>query len=858
MQQLLLLLFTTIIFSASAQNVIKGRVIDADDREPLPAASARIIDKAGKIKKFASTNAAGQFSITIPAGDSLRLQFAKMSYSTIEYRLDTLNMADSLFVSLPVNAVRLNEVGVRAKRIRENGDTVTYNVGAFTRKQDRSIGEVMNRMPGLEVDESGKVQYQGTDINKLYVEGNDVTGGKYGVVTKNVQAKDVKAVEVLENHQPMQVLRGLSFSDQAAVNLKLKEGAKAKVTAHGDIGTGYCESEHFLYLGELFTMTIKGNVQNITSLKLNNTGTTLGGTNTGFYGSNGGESLNQYISIGGVEAVNNRSATFSTSTTWKNRHSGQWRVQGDYGYDHLWADNSSVKTYFLPEGDRIIVEDRHGDSHTHSASLTANYELNQKTYYLNNNLTFNGSWADTDIDITGTLGNRQQASTPSYDISNRLKVIKRFGEKHMITFNSTNQWLYKPQNLWVDLDNTADNGTVSRYGSDVRQQAFFTDERASYGFIMGKVIATVEGGVAAFIRHLESGITGDVVLPDIDAENDFSTNYLRVFAQPKLELNLRRINFNLTVPLNYYSYFFGGALKNRNEVFVSPNLSIQWKPNARHTVNIAASARRTPASLGNILRGDILADYRTFNAGIDDYYAFTGQTVQGRWEWRNPRVGWFGTLFLEQSWNQMKYGTAQTIIGDYVINSYRSEPSKSESSSIFGRVQKSLDALSSTISFNAGYRRGSSSVFSQGNPVDRKTGSLSLSTFADMKFLSWLNGTYGFGFARNTLDLSDMPSNRIDSYSHNFSLSATPGKWIFRVYGNHNRTRIERHVYENVLSIAGFIRYHINSRFQLQLNAHNLLDKRRIVNRSFSELGSVESTSYRRGRQFLVTLRIIK
>ena len=115
----------------------------------------------------------------------------------------------------------------------------------------------------------------------------------------------------------MQVLRGLSFSDQAAVNLKLKEGAKAKVTVHGDIGTGYCESEHFLYLGELFTMTIKGNVQNITSLKLNNTGMPLGGTNTGFYGSNGGESLNQYISIGSVAAVNNRSATFSTSTNWK-------------------------------------------------------------------------------------------------------------------------------------------------------------------------------------------------------------------------------------------------------------------------------------------------------------------------------------------------------------------------------------------------------------------------------------------------------------------------------------------------------------------------------------------------------------
>lgn len=850
------------MLSAAAQNVIVGIVVDEDEGLPLPAVSARIIDQTGKIKKFASTNASGQFSIVAPSGDSLRLQLAKMSYKTLEYSLDTLDMTDTLRVVMPINAVSLKEVGVRAKRIRENGDTVTYNVGAFARGQDRSIGEVMNRMPGLDVDDSGKVQYQGNDINRLYVEGNDITGGKYGVVTKNLQAKDVRAVEVLENHQPMQVLRGLSFSDQAAVNLKLKDGAKAKVTAHGDIGTGYSERAHALYFGSLFAMTIKGNVQNVTSFKVNNTGTPLAGTNSGFYGSSGGESLNQYISIGGVggsgNTLLNRSASFSTNTTWKNRRGGQWRMMADYGYDHLWADRSSITTYYLPEGDRIIVEDRHADSHTHTASLSANYELNEKTYYLNNNLTMNGSWSDTDINIAGTLGNRQSASTPSYDIANRLKLIKRFGEKHMITFNSTNQWLYKPQHLWVDLDNSADNGVVSSYGSNVRQNAFFTDERASYGFIMGRVITSLEGGVAAFIRHLESDVIGDIELPDINASNDFSTNYLRVFIQPKFELNLRRISFNLSVPVNYYSYFFGGALDNRNEVFVSPNLSVQWKPNTRHTVNIAASARRTPASLGNILRGDILADYRTFNAGIDDYYAFTGQTVQARWEWRNARTGWFSQVFLEQSWNQMKYGTSQTLIGDYVVNSYRAEPSNSESSTVSGYLSKSIDEINSSAKLSAYYRRGSSSVFSQGNPVDRNNQLLSISPTVDVQFCRWLNGTYGFGFARNTLKLSDMPSNRIDTYSHNFTLSATPGKWVITVRGNHNRDRIAPGDYESRMALSGYVRYNISSRFELTLNADNLLDKRRWVSRSFSELGSVESISYQRGRQFLITLRILK
>ena len=40
----------------------------------------------------------------------------------------------------------------------------------------------------------------------------------------------------MENHQPLQVLSGISFSDKAAINLKLKSKAKATWSFHGDAG----------------------------------------------------------------------------------------------------------------------------------------------------------------------------------------------------------------------------------------------------------------------------------------------------------------------------------------------------------------------------------------------------------------------------------------------------------------------------------------------------------------------------------------------------------------------------------------------------------------------------------------------
>lgn len=67
--------------------------------------------------------------------------------------------------------------------------------------------------------------------------------------------------------------------------------------------------------------------------------------------------------------------------------------------------------------------------------------------------------------------------------------------------------------------------------------------------------------MAGFVRHLDSQLNG--TLPDgmPDESNDLSTNYVRVFIKPKFELNLKRISFNLNMPVNFYSYFFGGALK---------------------------------------------------------------------------------------------------------------------------------------------------------------------------------------------------------------------------------------------------------------------------------------------------------
>ena len=78
---------------------------------------------------------------------------------------------------------KLKEVVVKSHRLKQSSDTLIYSVAGFRQKQDRSIADVIAKMPGLEVNPNGVITFQGTAINKFYIEGMDLMGKKVYVPT---------------------------------------------------------------------------------------------------------------------------------------------------------------------------------------------------------------------------------------------------------------------------------------------------------------------------------------------------------------------------------------------------------------------------------------------------------------------------------------------------------------------------------------------------------------------------------------------------------------------------------------------------------------------------------------------------
>ncbi len=852
------LIFLFVAVSAEAQVNVSGTVVDKDSNEPLTGASVIVKGADGKIKKYATSKGDGGFAMSLPSVAGCRLEVSMMSFAKQSIPLDSVSFP--ITVQLEPGTTLLKEVTVKADRIREQGDTITYNVGSFAQQQDRSIGDVLKRMPGINVEQSGKIQYQGEDINKFYIEGSDLLGGKYGIATNGISHEDVGAVEVMENHQPMQVLSGISFSDKAAINLKLKNKAKATWSFHGDAGGGYSwQPAGAIWDGELFAMAVMPNFQNITTFKTNNIGEDLSAQATDFFASRRGTDLSRYVglSLPGVPNLSrkrtlfNRSALVSTNALWKLGR-GEFKAQIDYSFNRITAEAANVTTYFLNDGNRVVTEDRNGVDRSHSLSGKFIYELNQKTAFINNTLKTNIDWDDISLSVSGSLSNNQTASLPDYYAGNDFKLIKRFNGRHLITFISKNEWESLPQTLSVSMN----DGFMRQ---QVKDHAFYTNESAAYAFSVKGITISLEGGVKGYFRTLNTE------LPDMPEEipgetvNVLNTNYLTVYATPKFEYWVKRVNFSLSAPVSFAHYTFDKAIANRSEVYFSPSLSMNWKPNNRFSMSVSGGTGRSPMDLNMIQPGYVMTDYRSFRRGVDDFYNSSSQRVSGRLSYKHTRRGIFANAMVMQSWSHRPYTLAQQLYGDYVVYSYTDAESDGQMLMASGNIGKTLDFMRGSANITGLFSRNESHLISENTNVNSVGTSWSVGAKINGAPLRWFSFDYRFEWASSRMSMNGINASWLGNMENELLLNIMPHrKWEWHISGEHYRNELTSDQFKNVFLLDTKLIYKLNKRLELSASLNNIFNQRTYNYTTYNQLTSFESQRRLRGRELLISISLRK
>lgn len=852
---LICLLTATTIF---AQINVRGTVVDRETDEPVVGASVIVKGADGKIKKFASSKADGSFAMTMLSVSGCRLEVTMMSFARQSMPLD--NVEFPLTVRMEPGTTLLKEVTVKADRIREQGDTISYRVGSFAQAQDRSIGDVLKRMPGIDVAKSGKIQYQGEDINKFYIEGADLLGGKYGIATNGISHEDVGAVEVMENHQPMQVLSGIAYSNKAAINLKLKNKAKATWSFHGDAGGGYSwEPAGAIWDGELFAMAVMPGFQNITTLRTNNTGENLSSSETDFFAENRQTGLSRQVSIGlpGFPSLSdkrtlfNRSFLVSTNNLWKFGR-GEFKANIDYSFNRVEAAAENITTYFLNEGNRLISENRSGTEHSHTLSGKFIYELNQKTAFINNTLQTNIDWDDLNLATTGSLPNRQSAKLPDYYVSNKFKLIKRFKGNHLVTFHSVNEWESLPQTLNLDM-----NG--QHFRQHISDHAFYTHESAAYAFSIKGVTLSLEGGIKGYIRSMDSQ------LPDLPeelpglTENVVNTNYITVYATPRLEYWVHRVNLSLNLPVSYAHYNFDKAIANHNELYFSPSLNFNWKPNNRFSGSLRGGLGRSPMNLNLIHPGLIMTNYRTLKAGVDNFYNSSSQNVSANFNYKHTRRGLFANGMVMHSWTHLPYSMAQQLYGDYVVYSYADAANDSKMLMAMGNIGKTLDFMRGSCNVNGSFNRNESHLLSQQQSVNSVSTGWSIGGKINGTPCRWFSFDYRIDYSDSRLTMNGVSESWLSTMENELSLTFIPHrKWQWTVSGEHYRNELTEHNYKDIVMLDTRLTYQLNKRIEFVASLTNILNKRSYNYTTYSQLSSFESRRHLRGRQLLFSISLRK
>ena len=167
------LLCVTSIFSQSTSYKISGTIKDSKDKSLLESATIHLEKlKDSSVVTYTISDEKGAFLLegkTYEKELTLFVSFIGLkTYSkkiTITDKL--VNLGDILMK--PEENI-LDEVVIKSRSpITIKKDTLEFNVKSFKTKKNASVEDLLKKLPGVEVDDEGKITVNGKPVNKILI-----------------------------------------------------------------------------------------------------------------------------------------------------------------------------------------------------------------------------------------------------------------------------------------------------------------------------------------------------------------------------------------------------------------------------------------------------------------------------------------------------------------------------------------------------------------------------------------------------------------------------------------------------------------------------------------------------------------
>jgi hypothetical protein len=783
-------LFSFSFFSFS-QTTISGKLEDISGKSiSIATVTVRELN-TDNILSYSISNNKGEFSISVNTKiKKIQLKIRSMGYKTVAKTIE--NKTQILNFVLEEEITKLNEVIVKSLPITRKGDTINYSVSAFSKQEDRTIADVLKNMPGIEVLDNGKILYQGKPINKYYIEGLDLLEGKYNLANNNLPYKTVSKVQVLENHQPIKMLDSLVYSDQAAINIKLKNNYT--FTGQAKIGSGISP---LLWDANITPMLFSKKRQMLSSYQTNNTGNdvasqlktlTIEDLVAQFERNN---EKQDWLSIQKLQTpnfskqrwLNNNIHLITTNYLQKLKKDYELRLNVSYINDYQ-QQNGVTNTQFFTANDTItLFETKINKFYTNTLETNLTLQKNTDNNFFKNSFQFQGFW-DSQQGIIKLNNNNvnQSLSNKYFKLSNNFKTLFSLG-KQIATLNSYISFNKTPQSLTVNpgqfnylLNN---DNAYNKVIQDIELNTFYTNN--SLGFTKGwkRFSFSPKVGFQFEQQNLESKIFTSNTSQVLDFENNLDWTRTKLYFNLQTQYRKDKWRIQLTTPVNFHNYQLEDKPlqknQNLNRLTFEPRFSLYYDITNLWSISSSISLNNRFGSINQVYYNYILQNYRNIqrmNTPLPEKQNISYSTFIG---YRNPIKALFLNLTYSNTTtnNNLLYNTQVFDNGAIEFQAIEQD-NKRQSHNFSTKVSKYISSINTNITMSTNYSLQNFQQILNSETTDISNQNWSFNGKIDIDITDWLNTelTSNFQFSNN--QIHKQKNQTITQQFHKFNVNIYP------------------------------------------------------------------------------------
>lgn len=644
---ILLLCLTGTIYQAKSQTSLSGYIKD-EEQLPVSGVNINLLDSSGTIITYGISNGKGYFSLVIPkpsARDNILVAFSCIGYKKKKIPLTSISSQLQDYI-LETDTSVLSEVKVESVvPVRKTGDTIKYSVNYFAKPEDRNIGDVLKRLPGVNIADDGTIYFNGKKIENLYIHGDDLMSGRYGLAENAIKKEMITRVDVIENHQPKKILQNKIATDNTAINLVLKNENSIKLAMEATAGVGTPK----LYDVSITPILLNKRFKALNTLAMNNDGIAYSNSFKQLGSANFNASLDNTIhsvtlSQGTVGSPDiplrnyyfNNSKIVNLNDLYNFSDSLQLKTNLQFFFDRtsLTYNQSTVNT--LGTGERIIYDESQSlETRPHLLDATFNVQGNKSSYFLNNALRIRDQVSnDNSSMLFGERRVYQSLHKRTTQLSNDFNWMPLLKGTSILEFRAYVNWNMDKQWLRLNGDTSiypiADFDSSSLLAQNVRSPTFYSNvyfsykrssEHAAQDYKLGYIyehqdlqsflVNEMSGGFANAIGN-GNDLSWNNRSLYFDPEYQFSTGKWRIFAGfPVALLDISSKDTTYSLHQDTKKFFF------------KPVLNIQYKIDLENLLKIGYNYDYSIGNITNVFRGGILTNYRTLVANNTDILPVT-------------------------------------------------------------------------------------------------------------------------------------------------------------------------------------------------------------------------------------------